>query len=64
MLEQQHLGTSPGRNMPLKLTDKPPKKRKIKMSQSIILDLDPNRKSDRAEVAILHSDIVHNTKNA
>jgi hypothetical protein len=34
------------------------------MSQSTILDLDPNRKSDRAEVAILHADIVHNTKNA
>lgn len=62
---EQHsaLGTSP-RNIPLKLTDKPPKKRKIKMSQSIIVDLDPSRKSDRAEVAILHADIIHNTKNA
>ncbi len=34
------------------------------MSQSVILDLDPGRKSDRAEVAILHADIIHNDRNA
>ncbi|ODN76686.1 vacuolar membrane-associated protein IML1 [Cryptococcus amylolentus CBS 6039] len=40
------------------------KKRKIVMTQTRVLDLDPNRKSDRAEVAILHADVVHNAKNA
>lgn len=49
---------------PLRLTDKPAKKKKVKMSQSVVIDLDPHKKSDRAEVAILHADIVHNTRNA
>nr|XP_031862950.1 uncharacterized protein CI109_001425 [Kwoniella shandongensis]KAA5530022.1 hypothetical protein CI109_001425 [Kwoniella shandongensis] len=40
------------------------KKRKIKMSQTRVLDLDQSRKSDRAEVAILHADVVHNARNA
>jgi hypothetical protein len=39
-------------------------KRKIKMSQSVIVDLDPGRRSDRAEVVVLHADIIHNSKNA
>lgn len=49
---------------PLRLTERPAKKRKVKMSQSIVIDLDPTRKSDRAEVAMLHADIIHNTRNA
>jgi hypothetical protein len=40
------------------------RKRKVQMSQTTILDLDPQRRSDRAEVAILHSDIIHNPYNA
>lgn len=40
------------------------KKRKIMMTQKRVLDLDPSRKSDRAEVAILHADVVHNARNA
>lgn len=40
------------------------RKRKIKMTQSVIIDLDPGKKSDRAEVAVLHSDIIHNARNA
>jgi hypothetical protein len=40
------------------------KKRKIRMSQSVVIDLDPNKRSDRAEVAILHADIIHNARNA
>lgn len=40
------------------------KKRKIQMSQRIVIDLDPGKKSDRAEVAILHADIIHNARNA
>jgi hypothetical protein len=40
------------------------KKRKIVMSQTMIIDLDiRNRKSDRAEGAVLHSDIIHNPAN-
>ncbi len=33
------------------------------MSRSMIIDVDPSRKSDRAEVAILHHDIAHNPAN-
>ncbi|WWD05741.1 hypothetical protein V865_003824 [Kwoniella europaea PYCC6329] len=43
---------------------RPGRKRKVKMSQTRVLDLDPNKKSDRAEVAILHADVVHNARNA
>lgn len=40
------------------------KRQKIQMSQTMVLDLDPQHKSDRAEVAILHSDVIHNPANA
>lgn len=40
------------------------KRRKVNMSQTMILDLDPHHKSDRAEVAILHADVIHNPQNA
>lgn len=40
------------------------RRKKIKMSQSVIIDMDPGKKSDRAEVAMLHADIVHNARNA
>ncbi|ORE16469.1 hypothetical protein BCV71DRAFT_183339 [Rhizopus microsporus] len=33
------------------------------MSQSMIIDVDPYKKSDRRETAILHYDIIHNPKN-
>ncbi|KAL7422858.1 vacuolar membrane-associated protein iml1 [Cryptotrichosporon argae] len=42
----------------------PRRKRKVTMSQSIVIDLDPASKSDRAEVAVLHADIIHNARNA
>ncbi|EIW66543.1 hypothetical protein TREMEDRAFT_35030 [Tremella mesenterica DSM 1558] len=58
------LSTSPSSVPVAKLTDAPPKKRKIRMSQTTIIDLDPSRKSDRAEVAILHADVIHNARNA
>ena len=66
------MATSPSANAPLgKLNEIPsvpnegaPKTRKIRMSQSAILDLDPGKKSDRAEVAVLHADIIHNARNA
>ena len=35
----------------------------VPMSQSIIINLDPQHKSDRAETAFLHFDISHNTSN-
>ncbi|WVQ93412.1 hypothetical protein IAU59_000483 [Kwoniella sp. CBS 9459] len=40
------------------------RKRKVRMSQTRVLDLDPNKRSDRAEVAMLHADVVHNARNA
>jgi hypothetical protein len=39
-------------------------RKRIKMSQSVVIDLDQSKKSDRAEVAMLHADIVHNARNA
>ncbi|KAG1464634.1 hypothetical protein G6F46_003278 [Rhizopus delemar] len=35
----------------------------FKMSQSMIIDVDPYKKSDRRETAILHYDTIHNPKN-
>ena len=59
------MSVSPSDNAPLgKLNEKASKKRKIKMSQSVVVDLDPGRRSDRAEVAVLHADVIHNEKNA
>lgn len=40
------------------------KKRQVRMSQSAVIDLDPGKRSDRAEVAVLHADIIHNARNA
>lgn len=37
--------------------------RRIKMSRSLIIDVDHGRKSDRAETAFLHYDISHNPAN-
>lgn len=39
------------------------KGRKVLMSRSMIIDVDSNRKSDRAEVALLHYDLAHNPAN-
>ena len=33
------------------------------MSHAIIINLDPQRKSDRSETAFLHFDVAHNTAN-
>lgn len=35
----------------------------VSMSHSIIINLDPSKKSDRAETAFLHFDVAHNTAN-
>lgn len=35
----------------------------IPMSHSILINLDPHRKSDRRETAFLHFDAAHNTTN-
>jgi len=66
------LSTSPSTNTPSgklsegtsKPVEGPARKRKIKMSQTMVVDLDAAKKSDRAEVAILHTDVVHNSRNA
>ncbi|SPO24788.1 probable Vacuolar membrane-associated protein IML1 [Ustilago trichophora] len=39
------------------------KKKKVQLSRSIVIDVDPGRRSDRAEVAFLHHDIAHNPAN-
>lgn len=39
------------------------KLRAVKMSRSMIIDVDPGRKSERAETAFLHYDISHNPAN-
>ncbi|KAH9966550.1 hypothetical protein BC827DRAFT_1124900 [Russula dissimulans] len=35
-------------------------KKQIILSQSMVIDMDPNKKSDRAEPVILHHDLIHN----
>ncbi|KAF9111913.1 vacuolar membrane-associated protein iml1 [Mortierella sp. AM989] len=39
----------------------PPKK--VEMSKSITIDVDPNKRSERRETAILHYDLAHNIKH-
>ncbi|KAJ1029719.1 hypothetical protein NDA13_002962 [Ustilago tritici] len=41
----------------------PAKKKKIQLSRTLIIDVDPGRRSDRAEVAFLHHDMAHNPAN-
>ncbi|EIN07073.1 hypothetical protein PUNSTDRAFT_114572 [Punctularia strigosozonata HHB-11173 SS5] len=36
------------------------KKKRLILSQSMVIDIDPNKKSDQAETVILHHDIMHN----
>ncbi|KAF9434081.1 vacuolar membrane-associated protein iml1 [Entomortierella beljakovae] len=36
--------------------------KKIEMSKSMTIDMDPNKRSDRRETAFLHYDVVHNIK--
>ncbi|KAF8646946.1 hypothetical protein AX16_007038 [Volvariella volvacea WC 439] len=38
-------------------------KKRIILSQSMPIDIDPNKKSDQAESVILHHDIIHNPAN-
>ncbi|KZT08675.1 uncharacterized protein LAESUDRAFT_48935 [Laetiporus sulphureus 93-53] len=35
-------------------------KKRLIMSQSMVIDIDPNKRSDQAESVILHHDIIHN----
>ncbi|KAI9508459.1 hypothetical protein F5148DRAFT_1284026 [Russula earlei] len=42
-----------------KVNVKKPKKQII-LSQSMVIDMDPNKKSDRAETVVLHHDLIHN----
>lgn len=38
-------------------------RRRLRMSRSMLIDLDPGRRSDRAEIAVLHHDLAHNAEN-
>nr|GAT60204.1 predicted protein [Mycena chlorophos] len=35
-------------------------RRRLILSQSMVIDIDPNKKSDQAESVVLHHDIIHN----
>ncbi|KAI9069073.1 hypothetical protein FKP32DRAFT_1587180 [Trametes sanguinea] len=48
-----------GLNSPRTSSGKKPKKRLI-LSQSMIIDVDPKERSDQAESVVLHHDIIHN----
>ncbi|KAG0256174.1 vacuolar membrane-associated protein iml1 [Actinomortierella ambigua] len=37
--------------------------KKVEMSRTIIIDVDPNKRSDRRETAVLHYDLAHNVKH-
>ncbi|SPO38581.1 probable Vacuolar membrane-associated protein IML1 [Pseudozyma flocculosa] len=39
------------------------RKRRVQLSRSLIIDVDPGRRSERAEVAFLHHDVAHNPDN-
>ncbi|KAN0063251.1 vacuolar membrane-associated protein iml1 [Thecaphora frezii] len=39
------------------------RKKRVQLSRSLIIDVDPGRRSDRAEVAFLHHDVAHNPDN-
>ena len=43
-------------------TSSPPRRR-VRMSRSMLIDVDPGRRSERAEVAVLHHDLSHNAEN-
>ncbi|CDO75228.1 hypothetical protein BN946_scf184895.g8 [Trametes cinnabarina] len=51
--------TARGLNSPRTSSGKRPKKRLI-LSQSMIIDVDPKERSDQAESVVLHHDIIHN----
>ncbi|KAL4266799.1 Vacuolar membrane-associated protein IML1 [Pleurotus pulmonarius] len=36
------------------------RKKKLILSQTLVIDVDPNKRSDQAETVILHHDIIHN----
>lgn len=36
---------------------------RLQLSRSLLIDLDPGKKSDRAEIAVLHHDWAHNAEN-
>lgn len=38
-------------------------RRRVSLSRSMLIDVDPDKRSARSEVAILHHDIVHNAEN-
>ncbi|KAL6301620.1 hypothetical protein BKA93DRAFT_738346 [Sparassis latifolia] len=50
---------SPSAAKPSPFSGRRTKKRLI-MSQSMVIDIDPNKRSDQAESVILHHDIIHN----
>ncbi|KAI0312389.1 hypothetical protein OF83DRAFT_1067227 [Amylostereum chailletii] len=37
-----------------------PNRKRLILSQSMVIDIDPNKKSDQTECVILHHDIIHN----
>ncbi|WFD28800.1 vacuolar membrane-associated protein iml1 [Malassezia nana] len=38
-------------------------RRRVQLSRSMLIDVDPERRSSRAEVAVLHHDLAHNAEN-
>ncbi|TFK30294.1 hypothetical protein FA15DRAFT_726373 [Coprinopsis marcescibilis] len=43
--------------------DKEKRRKRLILSQTMIIDMDPNKKSDQAECVVLHHDIIHNPAN-
>ena len=40
-----------------------PNRRRVPLSRSMLIDVDPGRRSPRSEVAVLHHDLAHNAEN-
>lgn len=56
-------GSSTLRQVPSTHSSMSPKRIDFEMSKSMIIDVDPYKKSDRRETAILHYDTIHNPNN-
>lgn len=44
-------------------TNKRKERRRVPLSRRMLIDVDPDRRSSRSEVAILHHDLAHNAEN-
>ncbi|KAF9447582.1 hypothetical protein P691DRAFT_776015 [Macrolepiota fuliginosa MF-IS2] len=42
------------------ISNRKPQRKRLILSQTMVIEIDPNKKSDQAEAVVLHHDIIHN----